>query len=180
VRNGYESLIGGFKPPEGGAELLDPKMRNSHEFPKWLNLPETQDKLRGKNVMMYCTGGIRCERASALLSQMEAVTPSFSTGGITMVRGGVDRYIKTYPGGGHWSGKNYLFDMREEQVPDGKSDCQASKEAEEGAGGARCCLCSQPWSKYKDKHMCVQEECKTPVLVCDACRASKAPEVSLS
>jgi predicted sulfurtransferase len=45
VRNGYESLIGGFRPPKGGAELLDPKMRNSHEFPKWLNLPETQDKV---------------------------------------------------------------------------------------------------------------------------------------
>lgn len=48
VRNHYESAIGRFKPPEGGAELLDPKMRNSHEFPKWLNLPETKQKLQGK------------------------------------------------------------------------------------------------------------------------------------
>jgi len=57
VRNAYESSIGGFRPPEGGAELIDPKMRNSIEFPKWLNDPATQEKLNGKNVLMYCTGG---------------------------------------------------------------------------------------------------------------------------
>lgn len=56
VRNAYESSIGSFQPPEGGAELIDPKMRNSIEFPKWLNDPATQEKLNGKKVLMYCTG----------------------------------------------------------------------------------------------------------------------------
>ena len=42
VRNAYESAIGHFQPPPGGAELIDPKLRNSIEFPKWLNAPETQ------------------------------------------------------------------------------------------------------------------------------------------
>jgi rhodanese-related sulfurtransferase len=37
VRNAYESAIGHFQPPEGGATLLDPKMRNSREFPKWIH-----------------------------------------------------------------------------------------------------------------------------------------------
>jgi len=50
VRNQYESAIGHFQPPEGGAELIDPKIRNSHEFPRWLNAPETQAKLQGKKV----------------------------------------------------------------------------------------------------------------------------------
>ena len=59
VRNAYESAIGHFAPPPGGAQLIDPKMRNSHEFPKWLNMPETKELLQGKKVMMYCTGGIR-------------------------------------------------------------------------------------------------------------------------
>ena len=40
---------------QGGAEFLDPMMRNSREFPKWLNAPETKEKLKGKKVMMYCT-----------------------------------------------------------------------------------------------------------------------------
>jgi predicted sulfurtransferase len=55
VRNFYESNIGHFAPPEGGAELIDPKMRNSHEFPKWLNTPETKEKLKGKKVRIYTT-----------------------------------------------------------------------------------------------------------------------------
>ena len=57
VRNAYESAIGNFQPPPGGAELIDPKMRNSIEFPKWLADERTQKKLNGKKVLMYCTGG---------------------------------------------------------------------------------------------------------------------------
>ena len=56
VRNGYESAIGNFQPPPGGAQLIDPQMRNSIEFPKWLGNPATQQKLNGKKVLMYCTG----------------------------------------------------------------------------------------------------------------------------
>lgn len=44
-------------------------MRKSTEFPVWLDKPETKEKLAGKQVLMYCTGGVRCERASALLRQ---------------------------------------------------------------------------------------------------------------
>jgi hypothetical protein len=57
VRNHYEAAIGHFKPPEGGAELVDPMMRKSTEFPCWLDKPETKEKLKGKQVLMYCTGG---------------------------------------------------------------------------------------------------------------------------
>jgi rhodanese-related sulfurtransferase len=52
VRNAYESAIGNFQPPKGGATLIDPKMRNSIEFPKWLNSEETQKKLTGKKVLV--------------------------------------------------------------------------------------------------------------------------------
>ena len=55
VHNAYESSIGGFRPPEGGAELIDPKMRNSIEFPKWLNSEETRERINGKKVLMYCS-----------------------------------------------------------------------------------------------------------------------------
>jgi predicted sulfurtransferase len=59
VRNSYESAIGNFAPPPGGAELIDPQMRNSIEFPKWLSDERTQKKLHGKKVLMYCTGKTR-------------------------------------------------------------------------------------------------------------------------
>lgn len=55
VRNHYESIIGRFDPP-GKDKFLDPKMRKSTEFPVWLDSKDTREKLRGKNVMMYCTG----------------------------------------------------------------------------------------------------------------------------
>lgn len=65
---------------------------------------------------MYCTGGIRCERATALLDQMQSVSDDFKTNGIYMARGGIDRYIRTFSEGGYWVGKNFLFDKRKEQV----------------------------------------------------------------
>lgn len=61
VRNHYEAIIGHFQPPNKDA-WLDPMMRKSTEFPVWLDKPETKEKLKGKQVLMYCTGGIRCER----------------------------------------------------------------------------------------------------------------------
>jgi hypothetical protein len=50
VRNAYESAIGHFAPPKGGATLIDPQMRNSHDFPGWLAKPEVQAQLHGKRV----------------------------------------------------------------------------------------------------------------------------------
>ena len=89
VRNAYESAIGHFQPPKDGAKLLDPKMRNSIEFPKWLNAPETQKQLHNKKVLMYCTGGIRCERATALLNQLSTVNPDkCKPQGVYHMRGG--------------------------------------------------------------------------------------------
>ena len=55
---------------------------------------------------MYCTGGIRCERATALLDQLERSSAAeggdFKTEGVVMVRGGIERYVKTFPEGGYW------------------------------------------------------------------------------
>jgi predicted sulfurtransferase len=78
VRNYNESIIGKFAPP--GIPVLDPLMRRSTEFPKWVddNLP----KLQGKKVLMYCTGGIRCERASAYLLERGLTDVNQLEGGI--------------------------------------------------------------------------------------------------
>jgi len=68
-------------------------------------------------VMMYCTGGIRCERASALLGDVAAASGgNFKPAGVFELRGGIERYLKTYPEGGAWAGKNYVFDRRQVQV----------------------------------------------------------------
>jgi hypothetical protein len=65
VRNHYEAAIGHFVPPSKGEGVkngeeppkwLDPKMRKSTEFPVWLDRPEIKAEMKGKQVLMYCTG----------------------------------------------------------------------------------------------------------------------------
>ena len=171
VRNAYESDIGHFQPPEGGAELLDPKMRTSGDFPKWLNAPETKEKLKNKTVMMYCTGGIRCERATALLNQITDVEEDFKTKDVVMVRGGIERYLKTFKEGGYWKGKNYLFDKRMEQAPSDKTQQALEADVE-----SNCCLCQTKHSQYRGQHKCAKIipssglPCAVPVIICDTCQ----------
>ena len=177
VRNAYESDIGHFQPPEGGAELLDPKMRTSQDFPKWLNAPATKEKLKNKTVMMYCTGGIRCERATALLNQITDAEDDFKTKDVVMVRGGIERYLKTFKQGGYWKGKNYLFDKRMEQAPPEKS-----QEALESEIDSKCCLCQKPCSQYRGQHKCSRTipssglPCAVPVIVCIECQKTATDE----
>lgn len=181
VRNAYESAIGHFAPPEGGATLIDPKMRNSHEFPKWLNAPETQQQLQGKKVMMYCTGGIRCERASALLDAMTRTSDGgFGVEDVVMVRGGIERYMKTYPSGGYWKGKNYLFDRRLEQLPESKSAAALAADVE-----SWCCVCRAPCAAYRGQFECAGVlpmpigKCGVPVIVCKGCALTNPDAAAL-
>lgn len=201
VRNAYESAIGNFQPPKGknnfnqflahlcielsshdphfshtnsgGAKLIDPKMRNSVEFPKWLNSAETQKQLTGKKVLMYCTGGIRCERATALLNQMSTVQEDLKPKGVYHCRGGIERYVKTFPQGGYWKGKNYLFDRRMEQTPDVKGDIAVENDIV-----SKCCLCKRKWTQYRGQYKCNRSLCRVPVIVCDSCvtAATAKPE----
>jgi hypothetical protein len=73
MKNTFDTLaaaIGRFVPPQKSEEQilngetktlpppkwLDPKMRKSTEFPPWLDKPETREEMKGKQVLMYCTG----------------------------------------------------------------------------------------------------------------------------
>ena len=59
TRNDYEYAIGTFE----GA--LDPNTKTFREFPEWVE--QNRDKLEGKKIAMFCTGGIRCEKATAFV-----------------------------------------------------------------------------------------------------------------
>jgi hypothetical protein len=115
--------------------------------------------------MMYCTGGIRCERASALLTEIAAAAPEHKPAEIVMLQGGIERYVKTYADGGHWAGANFLFDKRVEQLPDQAKD--------EPLAAGVCVLCRTAWSKYRGGHHCAGPDClgaAVPVLVCTDCQ----------
>ena len=55
---------------------------------------------------MYCTAGVRCERASAFMKNKGVEN-------VYQLEGGIHRYLEAFPeDGGHWIGKNYVFDKR--------------------------------------------------------------------
>lgn len=122
---------------------------------------------------MYCTGGIRCERATALLNQMSTVKEELKPKGVYHCRGGIERYVKTFPEGGYWHGKNYLFDKRMEQTPDIKAGNAVEKDID-----AKCCLCKVKWTVYRGQFKCNRSLCRVPVIVCDSCTtaATEKPE----
>lgn len=127
--------------------------------------------------MMYCIGGIRCERATALLNQITEAEEDFDTKGVVMVRGGIERYLKTFPEGGFWKGKNYLFDKRMEQAPARKSTEALQEDVE-----SRCCRCQTPYSQYRGQHKCgmilpsTGIACAVPVIVCEDCQQAATDE----
>lgn len=207
VRNNYETILGRFDGQQtqqqggdgktvskkmegnsssvngGGAEYIDPKMRKSTDFKSWLATPETQKKLSNKTVLMYCTGGIRCERASAYLkSQM-----GDQVEGVYQLKGGIERYLKTFKDGGFWRGKNFVFDKREAVSVDNpcgdggvlrtqdrkklKRKRQQNQKENDLGLLAKCCVCGDPWDRYVGKKKCLT--CGVPVLMCEKCMSQK-------
>jgi predicted sulfurtransferase len=167
VRNHYEAAIGRFDAPN--STWLDPKMRKSTEFPAWLNAQK--DKFRGKSVLMYCTGGIRCERASALL-QLQNEREQLGIKGVYQLQGGIDKYFKVFPDGGYWKGKNYVFDKRFAHVPAQvqAATTVATGDNEQGTTTTPlgvCEACAKPWDMYRGKRRC--PTCGVPSLICKAC-----------
>jgi len=119
----------------------------------------------------YCTGGIRCERASALLNQMSSIQEDLKPKGVYHCRGGIERYVKTFPEGGFWKGKNYLFDKRMEQTPDVKDKVVVEDDID-----AKCCLCRKKWTIYRGQFKCNRSLCKVPVIICESCTTAATEE----
>ena len=65
TRNHYEISIGTFQ------KAINPNTRNFSEFPKWVDdhLDSHLENKESTNIAMFCTGGIRCEKASSLLKK---------------------------------------------------------------------------------------------------------------
>ena len=98
VRNDYEWKIGHFE----GSEL--PPLEAFREFPTYAKQLKAERDPKTTPVMMYCTGGIRCEFFSALLKQ-----EGFEK--VYQLEGGVINY-GLQEGGDHWKGKLFVFDDR--------------------------------------------------------------------
>lgn len=140
VRNDYESQVGHFE----GAHL--PPLSSFRDFPAYADqLKETLDPQT--KVMMYCTGGIRCELFSALLKQK-----GFEK--VYQLEGGVIAYGEK-EGSKHWKGKLFVFDDRL-AIPLEDSSEPISL----------CSYCQSPSDTYFN---CANMDCNELFLACFCC-----------
>jgi len=95
VRNRYESTAGKF------ANAVACDIEHFRELPGYLDQLEP---LKDRKVLMYCTGGIRCEKASALFRQR-----GFRN--VFQLHGGIVKYQEEF-GNEHWLGECFVFDQR--------------------------------------------------------------------
>ena len=96
TRNDYELRIGTFE------DAVDLNISSFRDFPSAINnLPE---EYKEKEIVMFCTGGIRCEKASAVM-----LNAGFSN--VKQLKGGVLGYFEEC-GGSHWNGDCFVFDRR--------------------------------------------------------------------
>ena len=98
TRNRYEVEVGSFD----GAD--DPDTRSFREFPDYIKA--RFGERRDQPIAMFCTGGIRCEKASSWLLEQ-----GFEQ--VYQLDGGILRYLETVPdGASRWHGECFVFDQR--------------------------------------------------------------------
>lgn len=98
TRNDYEAALGTF------AGAVDPKTESFVAFKEFVE--KNLDPERDKKVAMFCTGGIRCEKASAYL-----LSKGFED--VFHLKGGILKYLETVPEDeSRWQGECFVFDER--------------------------------------------------------------------
>tara|TARA_B100000768_G_C11213302_1_gene347004 strand:- start:140 stop:1081 length:942 start_codon:yes stop_codon:yes gene_type:complete len=98
TRNSYEVDIGSFK----GA--VNPKTNSFRELPQFID--KNIEKYKGKKIAMFCTGGIRCEKATSLLIE-KGIENVFH------LQGGILKYLEKIPEEKSlWQGECFVFDQR--------------------------------------------------------------------
>ncbi len=98
TRNDYEVALGTFQ----GA--VDPATKSFREFPEWVE--NHRAELAGRKVAMFCTGGIRCEKATAYVR-------SLGIEEVFHLKGGILKYLEEVPAAESlWQGECFVFDER--------------------------------------------------------------------
>lgn len=138
-RNFYESKIGQF------TRCLAPNIRKFSYFPDYVD--QNLELFKDKKVLMYCTGGIRCERGSAYLRSKDVCKEVYQ------LKGGIHKYLERFPEG-FYRGKLFVFDER--YAISSNNDVISE-----------CRYCGCPWDQYQ---LCSTQFCCQLVLSCPVCR----------
>ncbi|GGM24783.1 rhodanese-related sulfurtransferase [Pseudomonas asuensis] len=146
TRNDYEVGIGTF------TNAVDPKTKSFREFPQYVR--QNFDPARHKKVAMFCTGGIRCEKASSFM-----LNEGFEE--VYHLKGGILKYLEDVPQEESlWQGDCFVFDNRvtvRHDLSEGEYDqchaCRtpistADRESEHYVPGISCPHC---WDSLPEK-----------------------------
>jgi len=146
MRNHYESEVGKF------VNAITPQADTFKE-----ELPMVLDELKGKEnqkILMYCTGGVRCEKASAFLKHH-----GFKD--VNQLHGGIIDYVRQIKNEGlpsKFIGKNFVFDERVgERITDDVI--------------AGCHQCGKPCDNHVN---CANDDCHLLFIQCDNCASKLA------
>jgi predicted sulfurtransferase len=166
-RNVYESNVGYFSV--NGASTVKTNTRKYSELPQVL-LQQKERLAESSHVFMYCTGGVRCERASLFLQALleeETDQPPH----IYQLHGGIQRYLEasitdkdSIDDDTFFRGKNFVFDQR-------RTDPVATKTIV-----GQCLICQKPHDDYDNGHAPAAGRearcwnCRILILVCNECR----------
>jgi len=142
-RNALEAEIGRFR----GAVV--PDTDTTRDFVRLLD-EGVYDDLKGRPVVTYCTGGIRCEVLSSLMRAR-------GFGEVYQLDGGIVRYGEKFGDDGLWEGSLYVFDRR-----------GAIEFSDRATVIGRCAGCAEATSRTAN---CPEASCRRQLVVCSTCRA---------
>ncbi|MFB7252128.1 rhodanese-related sulfurtransferase [Microbacterium sp. NPDC056234] len=142
-RNALEAQIGRFR------DAVVPDVDTTRDFVELLD-SGAYDDLKGKPVVTYCTGGIRCEVLSSLMTAR-------GFGEVYQLEGGIVRYGETFGDDGLWDGSLYVFDGR-----------GAVEFSDHAAVIGECVGCRTPTKRTAN---CPDPSCRVQQVVCESCDA---------
>lgn len=144
-RNKYEADIGKFK------NAVVPETQTTRDFVSEIDSGK-YDELKDKQVVTYCTGGIRCEVLSVLMKNR-----GFKD--VYQLDGGIVKYGEKYGDDGLWEGKLHIFDDR-----------MIHQFSEKAKDIGECVHCSGKTSNYEN---CADISCNRLVLICETCKEAQ-------
>lgn len=177
VRNHYESRIGYFVDPKNGEVAMRPGIRRFSQWPGFVvkhlkgagmvNGGEAGEERR-RQVMTYCTGGIRCEKATRWMAETVSDDTESEKPRICSLKGGIAAYLtwieaevaagRMQPTESLFKGRNYVFDAR------GSMGLTSSSEPV-----STCHLCGEPSDALTK---CRSRGCHLILVACDKCETS--------
>ena len=138
TRNNYESEVGKFK------NAITPDIDTFREFPEALkSLEEEKDK----KIITYCTGGIRCEKATSYM-----IKEGFTN--VYQLQDGIINFCQQYPDT-LWEGKCFVFDQRLLSHVDPDAEPITN-----------CIHCKESCDRYQN---CKNPTCDDFIVLCESC-----------